>query len=168
MSMRKNAIAPIAAGILIAVAGTAGADTKTTTMTVSTSVAGNCNVSTANLNFGSYDASVALLGSANVSVRCSNGTAYNLKLGTGGGSFAQRLLTDGTNNLEYNLYTTSVRSTVWGDGTSSTGFMSGTGTGMSSSQVKTHTVFGELPNSAANQDVPTGAYTDNVIVTVEY
>lgn len=166
--MRKNAIAPIAAGILIAVAGTAGAATKTTTMTVSTSVAGNCNVSTTNLNFGSYDASVALLGSADVSVRCSNGTAYTVKLGTGGGTFGQRLLTDGTNNLQYNLYTTSGFGTVWGDGTSSTGFVSGTGTGMSSSQAIVHTVHGQLPNSVANQDVPTGAYTDNVIVTVEY
>jgi spore coat protein U-like protein len=39
---------------------------------------------------------------------------------------------------------------------------------MSATKEQTHTIFGSLPNSAANQDAPVGSYTDTITVTVEY
>ena len=56
---------------------------------------------------------------------------------------------------------------IWGDGTPSTSFNAGTGSGMSSAQEKTHTVYGQLPNSTANQDAPVGAYADTITVTID-
>lgn len=166
--MRKNVVAPVAAGILLLATGAADAANKQTSMTVSATVAANCVVGAGNMSFGTYDGSAAKTGTSNVTVRCSNGTPYDVKLSTGGGSYGTRLLTDGTNDLEYNLYTSGAYTTVWGDGTASTGFESGTGTGLSSSQAITHVVHGQLPNSSANQDAPPGDYVDTVTVTVEY
>lgn len=171
--MRKTLLMPAVAGVLLVAAGTAtAASTRTTTLNISAVVNPNCLVgTTGDINFGSFDGSTAKTGSAVVEVRCSNLTPYTLKLSAGapGGTFAQRLLSgSGSNKLEYNLYTTSGYSTIWGDGTGGTGTQGGTGSGMSSTQVKTHTVHGQLPNSVANQDAPTGTYTDVVTVTVEY
>ena len=50
----------------------------------------------------------------------------------------------------------------------STSYNGGTGSGMSSSQEKTHTVYGQLPNSTTNQDAPVGAYADIITVTIKY
>lgn len=169
-----NLLKASVAGVLVIAAGTAAAaNTKTTTMDISAVVNPNCLVSTSgNINFGSYDGSAAKTGSADVLVRCSNLTPYTVKLSAGtttGATFAQRLLAgNGSNKLQYNLYTTNAYATIWGDGSASTGTVPGTGSGMSATQVKTHTVFGQLPNSVANQDAPTGTYQDTVTVTVEY
>jgi spore coat protein U-like protein len=141
---------------------------KQTTMGVSATVAANCNISAQNLGFGSYDATAAKTGSANLTVRCSNGTPYTLKLTAGSGTFAQRLMTSGSNSLEYNLYTSAALTTVWGDGTASTATVGGTGIGLANAGAVTHTVYGQLPDSTNNQSAPTGNYTDSITVTVEY
>lgn len=168
--MRKTLLMPAVAGVLLVAAGTASAATRTTALNISAVVNPNCLVGTSgDINFGSFDGSAAKTGTANVEVRCSNLTTYQVKLSAGGGTFAQRLLSgSGSNKLQYNLYTSNTFATIWGDGTGSTAFLTGTGSGMSSTQVKTHTVHAQLPNSVANQDAPTGTYTDVVTVTVEY
>jgi spore coat protein U-like protein len=157
------------AGTLVMAAGAASAASPaTTTLNVSANVASNCLVTAAPLAFADYDASRTVDGSANLSVNCSKGTLYTVKLGSGvNGTIAQRLLSNGTNNLEYNLFTSATRTTVWGE-TVGTNTVAGTGQGMSSTKANTHTVYGTIANSAANQDVPTGLYTDTVAVTVEY
>jgi spore coat protein U-like protein len=167
--MRKNTLQLAIAGTLLMATGLAGAapSPATTTLNVSATVASNCLVTAAPLAFTDYDASAPVNGSANLSVRCSNGTPYTIKLGGGtNGTVAQRLLKSGGNQLEYNLFTSSVRDTIWGEASGST--VGGTGAGMSINSAKTHTVFGTIANSVANQDAPTGTYTDTVAVTVEY
>jgi len=125
-------------------------------------------VTAAPLIFADYDASSTVDGSADLSVRCSNGTPYTIKLGDGAnGVIAQRLLKSGSNVLEYNLFTSTARTTIWGD-TVGTNTVGGTGQGMSLAKANTHTVYGTIANSAANQDAPTGTYADSVAVTVEY
>jgi spore coat protein U-like protein len=168
MTMRMKVIAPIATGILLVAAGSAAADTKTTTFAVNAAVAANCNVTAAPLAFGSFDATAPLTSSTNIKVRCSSGTPYAVKLSAGAGTFAQRQLSNGTSKLNYNLFTTDALISIWGDGSDSTVFPSGNGTGLSAAQEKTHTVYGQLPNSVANQDAPVGSYADTITVTVEY
>jgi spore coat protein U-like protein len=130
-------------------------------------VASNCVVTAAPLAFTDYDASAPVDGSADLSVRCSNGTPYVIKLGDGAnGTIAQRLLKSGTNVLEYNLFTSLARTTIWGNTVGAT--VGGTGQGMSLLKANTHTVYGTIANSDANQDAPVGLYTDSVAVTVEY
>jgi spore coat protein U-like protein len=167
--MRISALAPIAAGAALMAAGAANAAVDTTTFTVSAFVNANCLVSANNLNFGNYNGAGADRDvDSTIAVRCSNGTAYTVKLSTGGGTFAQREMTAGTNKLQYNLYTTSARNTIWGDNTSGTGIQPGAGQGMSSGKAITHTVYGRLPSNAFNQDAPGGTYSDTITVTVEY
>jgi spore coat protein U-like protein len=168
--MLSNSLKLAIAGTLAMVAGTVGAATSpaTTTLNVTANVASNCLVSAAPLAFADYDASAPVDGSADLSVRCSNGTLYTVKLGNGtNGNIAQRLLKSGSNVLEYNLYTAAARSTIWGE-TTGTNTVGGTGQGMSSTKANTHTVYGTIANSPANQDAPVGLYTDSVAVTVEY
>jgi spore coat protein U-like protein len=168
MIMRRSTIAPIAAAVLLALAGSAQAATKTTTFGVSASVASNCLVTATNLAFGNYTGVAALTGSSDVGVRCTNGLGYTVKLSAGGGTYATRLLASGGNSLQYNLYKASDYSTIWGDGTSSTGVVTDTGAGMASASTKTHTVYGQLPDNATNQAAPVGSYADTITVTVEY
>jgi len=167
--MLKNALKLAVAGTLVMAASTVGAAASpaTTTLNVSAKVASNCLVTAVPLAFTDYDASGPVDGSANLSVRCSNGTPYTIKLGGGtNGSIAQRLLKSGVNQLEYNLFTSSLRNQIWGEASGST--VGGIGAGMSINSANPHTVFGTITNSDANQNAPTGTYTDTVAVTVEY
>jgi spore coat protein U-like protein len=166
--MRSMILVPVA-GALMTASIPAVAATKQTTMGVSASVAANCIIAAQALSFGSFDASAAKSGSSDLTVRCSNGTPYTVKLSSGAtGTFAHRLLTSGSNSLEYNLYTSSALSSIWGDGTASTDTMGGTGAGLAAGSALTHTVYGELPNTVNNQNAPAGNYSDTVTVTVEY
>ena len=168
--MRTNALMLAVAGTLLIASGTAGAATKTTTFGVSAVVNPNCLVSAQPLAFGGYDGTAAKTSTSDITVRCSNLTTYAVSLSTGGGTFAQRLLSgNGTNKLQYNLFTSGgPGATIWGDGTNNTGTMGGTGAGMAAANAKTLTVYGELPDNEFNQGAPTGDYTDTITVTVTY
>lgn len=166
--MRSKFLAPVVAGVILMAAGSAVADTKTTTFPVSAQVAANCLVSADSIDFGSYDGTSALTANGAVKVRCSYGTPFTVQLSAGAGSFAQRLLKNGADQLAYNLFTASDFLSVWGDGTGSSVTVGDVGEGMSSTKEITHTVFGQLTNSAANQDAPAGAYSDTITVTVVY
>ena len=167
--MRANVLAPVVAGALLILATATYAATRTTTFSVNAQVAANCLVSANAINFGSYDGTVALAADGAVKVRCSSGTPFSIALSAGGGSFGQRLLTDGSgHSLQYNLYTASNLGTVWGDGSSGTGTLADVGAGMSETKEISKTVYGQLVNSAANQDAPAGNYSDTITVTVTY
>lgn len=167
--MRKVLMATLTSGVVFAGAATAA---TTSTFNVTATVLKNCLVSSANLAFGNYTPNTgALTGSSNITVRCTKTTPYTVSLNVGtttGGTYAQRLLANGTNTLQYNLYTTAALTTIWGDGTGGTGTIAGTGNGVSASSAITHTVHGQLPDNAANQDAPPGSYSDTITVTVTY
>jgi spore coat protein U-like protein len=152
--------------------GVAGAVTTTSNFNVTASVVKNCLVSSGDLAFGTYTpAAGALTGSSTVAVRCTAGTAFTVALSTGQeASYAPRKLNNGSGSeLEYNLFTTNAYATVWGDGTNSTATQSGTGAGMGAAQAQNLTVYGQLPDNAANQLAPPSAsYADNIVVTVTY
>jgi spore coat protein U-like protein len=92
-----------------------------------------------------------------------------VSLSTGGGTFAQRLLSgSGANELQYNLFTDVGAATIWGDGSLGTGIVSGMGAGMAAGSTQRHTVFGQLLDNAFNQGAPSGNYSDTITVTVTY
>jgi spore coat protein U-like protein len=137
---------------------------------VTATILSSCNVTGTTLNFGSnidpISASVPLDSSSTLSVTCSNTTPYSVALNAGtnaGGStnFSSRSIKNGTHTLGYQLYTDSGRSSVWGDGTSSTNTAPGTGSGSAQSI----NIYGRLPSLSGA--VP-GAYTDTVTVTITY
>jgi len=92
----------------------------------------------------------------------------DVDLSTGAGTYANRTLVNGSDTLNYNLYTTSGYGTVWGDGTGSTGRGSGTGAGMAAGNAQSLIVYGRLLASANTAAVGSGTYTDSITATVTY
>ncbi len=140
----------------------------TNTFLVSATISSACILTAGTLGFGTYDPTGTsdIDNTSTINVYCTNGTPYTLKLnvGTGGGTFTVRnLLSVSLQTLDFNLYTTGARTTIWGDGTSGTGTVAGTGLGLLTASQKT--VFGRLFQA---QDKPTSLYVSTVTVTVEY
>lgn len=165
---KKRAAAAAMTAATLSIATQADAvSTATTTFQVQASISSACSATAGTLNFGTYNPSSGTPNDATstINVYCTSGTAYTLKLnvGTGGGSFAARTLTDGVDTLGFNLYTTTGRTVIWGDGSASTGTVSGTGAGLLTASPQT--VFGRM---TAGQDKPAGSYASTITVTVEY
>lgn len=133
-----------------------------------------CTVSATTVAFGSYNpfSSSPQDSTGDIAVSCTVGgilsllVSYDISLSSGGsGAYATRRMSSGANTLSYNLYTSSGRTTVWGNGTGSTaivsdGYLLGVGT-----TVRHYTVYGRAP---ALQNVRSGAYLDSITVTVDY
>lgn len=149
----------------------AHAATVTANMPVSATVGGACSVSSGGLAFGSYEpvllhSAAALVGSGTIDVACTLGTGAVVTLGQGANSAngstdaaPARQLASGASRLAYALYRDLAMSLVWGN-TSGTG-LAITGTGVSVGIP----VYGAV---AAAQNVPQGAYSDTVVVTVTF
>lgn len=167
--MRMKFHAPVAAGVLLALAGTVQADTKTNTFDVTATVAGNCLISATDLNLGTFDGTNDLnTATSTVSVRCTAGTSFAVGLSTGLHStdFAARKLKRSlsAHTLNYNLYTDADRTTVWNETTQR---VDGVGLGMSSTNAVPLTVYGKLV-AAGNENAPPGSYSDTITATVTY
>jgi spore coat protein U-like protein len=166
--MRQIGFAAAAAMAVLAPVGHAA--TATTTFPVTATVLATCNVSAGALAFGNYTPGTGpVTSSSTLQVRCTRGTPYTVALNAGtttGGTLAQRLMAPAATPLQYNLFTTNAYTTVWGDGTGGTATQAGTGAGLGTAT--SFTVFGRLPDSATNQDVATGSFSDTITVTVTY
>lgn len=144
------------------------AETATGVMTVTATVAASCIVGTATLAFGTITSAAILAGNTDaqgsVEVTCTNGSAYIIALDPGAGAgatFTSRTMTAGTNLLDYTIFTNAGRTTVWGDGTSSSITVSGTGTGLAQSVSAYGRIFSDQNALAAN-------YSDVIAVSVSY
>ena len=136
--------------------------------------AANCAASASAVSFGTYSPFSASPRDAvgNVRVSCSLlglvslTVSYTVRLSAGGsGGYATRRMTGTAGSLDYNLYTTSARTTVWGNGaagsaTLSDGYLLGLLT-----VNRDYPVYGRIP---ALQNVSAGTYTDTITVTVDY
>lgn len=177
MSMKTLRVAAVVGGIAflsLFALRSARAATTTGTFNVTATVVASCSLGTvSNLAFGNFDPTAAIgagngQASTTIGVTCTNGTAYTVALdyGANGGSSANRVMSDGTNTLNYNLYTDSSYKNVWYDGNTdactATNCDSGTGTGSSQS----YTVYGEI--ASGQNPVPSAGYTDTITITVTY
>lgn len=122
-----------------------------------------CSISASGLAFGSYSAfsGSPVDSSGTVQVQCLLALGFEVTLSTGQGSFAVREMKSAGNTLQYNLYTNSARSIIWGDGTSGTATRSGS-VGILLSPVS-FTVYGRIP---AGQNPVVGSYSDTITATV--
>ncbi|MBV9576750.1 MAG: spore coat protein U domain-containing protein [Gammaproteobacteria bacterium] len=132
-----------------------------------------CTISSSTFNFGAYSPlnSSPTAGTSNLSVTCSAllaslNVSYVISLNTGSsGNYTNRTMKFSSSNLNYNIYTTVAHSTVWGDGTSSTGTISDNYTLSVLSMTRMYTMFGLIP---ALQNLPAGTYTDSITATVTF
>jgi spore coat protein U-like protein len=123
--------------------------------------AATCTVSITNVTFAAYDvfSKTKTTSTGKVKVKCNVIATYTIALSAGSGTFSSRVMDGGSYHLDYNLYTNSSHTTIWGDGTSGTSTVSATSLGA------TYTVYGMIP---ALQNVRVGSYSDTITVTVTY
>jgi spore coat protein U-like protein len=167
--MRYKSLVAIALAGTIATAGSvpAIAGTTSSNIAVTATVNAQCTVTTGAVAFGTYNPLTATDNDAtgSLNVTCTNGTAWTAAAGIGtgtGATLASRKMKSGSNLLDYVLYTDSGRTTVWGDGTSSTATVGATGTGSAQST----TIYGRLPGGQSS--APVGSYADTVAVTIAF
>jgi spore coat protein U-like protein len=122
-----------------------------------------CTVNPQSVSFGDYDSvsGAAIDGVGYVNLSCDSPTNVEVALSTGSsGSYASRTMSSAGPEMRYNLYTDSGHTAVWGDGTggsSTVAVNAGTSADV--------TVYGRI---ARDQNLPAGAYSDMIVITVTY
>ena len=166
--MRKIHAMTLILGTTLAAA--ANSATTGTSFAVTATVQSTCSATAGTLAFSPYTPGGGVItNNGTISVKCTKNTPFTVALNggtTAGGTVAQRLMALGANTLQYNLFTTAALTQVFGDGSGTSKTVTGTGAGVATAS--TVTVFGQLPDSAANQAAVAGNYTDTITVTVTY
>lgn len=139
----------------------------------------DCSISSANVNFGTYEPALATADdtAVTVTVTCryvapgTTGVHYTITLSTGlnSTSAGARRMAAGTNLLAYNVYDDPARTRIWGMGTGGTTVASGSmtvGPGVGNgTRTATHVIYGRIPPLL---DVGPGAYLDTLVLTLTY
>jgi spore coat protein U-like protein len=164
---RSARVALIFGGLVFGLAAPALAQTATANLDVTATVAKNCSITTTAVAFGAYDpivanatAVVVIPGSVVVTCTKGAGTRIDLDLGTNA-SGTTRQMGGGTDNLTYELYQNTTRTTVWGSGAAA----GQTIATAPSKAPRTFTVYGRV---VAGQDVAAGSYSDTVVATITF
>jgi spore coat protein U-like protein len=143
----------------------AQSQTAQTTFRVTAKVMAVCEVTANDLAFGTYNPKASSPHQVTTQLRatCTPGSTYQVGLNEGtspGATVNQRKMVSGANNLNYQLYSDSARSAIWGN-TQGTDTVTGVGTGL----VQDHTVFGSVLPAQA---IPAGDYSDTITVRVYF
>lgn len=132
----------------------------------------DCSVAATPMAFGLYDPQAGALDSvATITISCSgiillSSVPYEVQISAGNsGNFNPRAMSDGSDNLNYNLYTSSARTAIWGDGSGVTNTVTGSVPIVLLVGSASEFVYGRL---FGGQSVTAGAYTDNPTITVVY
>jgi spore coat protein U-like protein len=167
-SIRKCAQLTLgAAALSLMVGGPAFAASVGATLGVSANVTADCTIAAApSLLVSTYNPLIgAVAATATLAVTCTQGTVATIGLDTGANAVSAvgttRAMTDGTDFLMYDLYTSSAHSTIWGNGAGTAVIEAAA----PSAATIDYTVYGLVPGA---QDVPTGTYNDSVAVTVSF
>ena len=125
-----------------------------------------CTVSASGVSFGSYSvyAAGAATSTGTVTYSCgSKDRNIEIDLSAGSsGSFTTRTLKQGTDALNYNLYTDPALTKIWGDGTGGTDTYTKVNPANGDVNV---IIYGRVP---PQQDVRVGAYTDSIVATINF
>ena len=128
--------------------------------------AASCTISTTAVNFGVYDvfSGTATDSTGTITFKCTGNASVTINLNKGTSTtFTPRVLTSGSNTINYNLYTDAARSTIWGDTTGGTSRYSNGNPANNQSIVVT--VYGRI---TSGQDVSAGSYSDTITATINF
>jgi spore coat protein U-like protein len=121
------------------------------------------------INFGNYNPLTAtdLETVGRIAVQCSGGAiSYAMMLNAGeNGSFVTRRMRHLDSYLNYNVYTNSAKTLIWGDGTQGSNIITGRGT-CDNATLFQYTVYAKIP--ALQKNLPAGSYHDSIILTLAY
>jgi spore coat protein U-like protein len=125
-----------------------------------------CTISVSGVTFGNYDVDhpMPLDATGSVVLVCQrHDRRVRVTLSTGSsGTYTARTLRQGSSVLRYNLFIGGFAS-VWGDGTQGTDYYFNNNP--RNDQPIPITIYGRIP---AQQDVAAGAYTDAVVVQIDF
>lgn len=139
-----------------------------------------CTVVATPLAFGGYasPAGPRVDSTASVQVNCTPtylllacSVSYTLSISHGNvGTPGARQMAAGAGRLRYDLYNNAARTIPWGDGGGGGGVVGGSITSgllglVCAPGTRNHTVYGRIP---ASQNVPSGLYQDQVVLTITY
>ncbi len=131
-----------------------------------TSVWAQCSVSASTVDFGTYDtlSPTPLDTTGTITIGCSRNALVIVTIGpsNNSGGFNPRSMkhTSLPDLLDYNLYTNSNRTRIWGNGTGGTIFRIAW---VRRNRATSLTVYGRIP---PGQNVSVGTYNDTLVVTV--
>jgi spore coat protein U domain-containing protein, fimbrial subunit CupE1/2/3/6 len=135
------------------------AQTATDSFQVSITIADNCTIAADDLDFGSQTSLASLVDAdSDITVNCSVGTVYTVSLDQG--TNVTRLMSDGSNTVDYELYTAALRLVAWGTnvGVDTVG-------GIGDGTDQTLTVYGRVPAQATPAP---STYVDSVMATIAF
>jgi spore coat protein U-like protein len=142
-------------------AGPGWAATDTDQLTVTATVQSGCALNGGTLNFGQYTSGqttdLDVQGTINYA-NCNGNLSFELD-GGGSGNVNARQMSSGANRLNYQIYRTSARNTVWGTGTQAQAVQ------LLTTQSGSVAVYGRIPRAQA---VPAGTYSDVVNITLTF
>ena len=174
--MKKSVFVALAVILAVPAVFAATAVPTTNVDNVTATVVNNCTISNFALAFGNYDpvvvnAATPLDQQAAVNVYCTKGvTPISVTMGTGtyGGAGVGRFMTNGTDNLAYEVYLNSTRTTIWNtvnvvnpnaSTSKNTALLQG---GAANNPIN---AYGRIP---AGQDVSAGSYKGTIQATVNF
>lgn len=133
------------------------AATDTSNLNVTATVISTCRITgTSDVAFGNYDPTDPTdntAGAGWAKFRCTKNTSYGIYIDR------NNQMTDGTNNLTYELYSDAGRTAAYSQ------VSVGTPSTAGSNAVITADIYGKI---TAEQDVPANSYSETVTFTVEY
>jgi spore coat protein U-like protein len=131
----------------------------------------NCALATTPVNFGNFDvfSGYVLDSTGTLTVSCNNPEQkpipVNISINSGiSGKFNPRQMqgSNGTDRLNYYLFTDPSGAVIWGDGTGGSSTVTGT---VTKTSTLSSTIYGRIP---AGQNVGVGTYTDVLTATVTW
>jgi spore coat protein U-like protein len=151
----------------------AQAATATSNLSVTATVAATCTVTTAPVAFGTYNpaSGTPTDTTGTITVTCTNGSTYTIALDAGAnpssaGNVTTRRMTAGASKfLSYQLYLDSPHTTIWGDGANGSSINPTSGSFTGDGTAQGYSVYGRI---TTGNYVPSGSYTDTVVMTVTY
>ncbi|GAB2501143.1 spore coat U domain-containing protein [Pseudoxanthomonas sangjuensis] len=148
-----------------ALATPAFAQTASTTFDVTITITSTCSIdapTATDVAFGTHPSTETDVDADGLlNVNCTLGTPYDIALNEGlnGADVATRAMSDGANEVPYQLFQDAGRTTVWGE-TAGIDTLAGTGSGA----VQEIPVYGRVPST----NFPASSYTDTVTATITY
>jgi spore coat protein U-like protein len=166
---RAGAVRAILALMVIAAAFGARGQNLTAEFEVRATVVPNCRLIVSPLDFGDYDplvlhASSALDTETEIRLTCTRNSSATISLDHGRFATARsgpRLMSDGAQQLAYQLFQDPSRASVWGEGDDAMAVFGSS----SISDPHTLTIYGRIP---PGQEVLSGSYSDVVTAIVDF
>ncbi|MGA0090358.1 MAG: spore coat U domain-containing protein [Burkholderiaceae bacterium] len=142
------------------VAAPALADTESASFNVGMEVVATCSINASDISFSTITTGTTTVNDSEgqITVNCSNGAPYSVKLNDGSNFSDGRRLASNGSFITYDLFKDVNRTSPWGTAL----FVSGTGNG--SNQLLP--VYGRIPSGQLVPEM--GNYADTVVATISY